>query len=77
MVVPAIDKWCEAGEAATALMEKTGERWSEAEVYRMQAQLSSDAATAARHFDKAITIARAQGARAWEQRIRQSRSLQP
>ena len=61
-------------EAMTTI-EKTKERWCEAEVYRTAGEimlLARDAATAETYFDHALTVARAQQAKSWELRTAMS-----
>jgi predicted ATPase len=64
------------GEAMSAI-ETTGERWCEAEVYRMAGEialLSSelDAAKAEGYFQRALAVARRQQAKSWELRAAMS-----
>ncbi len=60
---------------AQALMEKTGERWCEAEVYRLHGQLSSgNPALATASFEQALRVAGAQQARSWQDRVQRTRA---
>jgi class 3 adenylate cyclase/tetratricopeptide (TPR) repeat protein/ABC-type transport system involved in cytochrome c biogenesis ATPase subunit len=61
----------QAAHQALALLEKTGERWCEAEAFRVHGELlaaAGHAADAVHSFDRAIAVARAQGAGPWEAR---------
>ena len=54
-------------------IEKTNERWDEAEVLRTAGEIarlapSSDAAKAETYFDRALAVARQQNAKSWELR---------
>jgi len=65
--------WCCIGEATTAVAA-TGERWWEAEVYRIAGEIAlmspeRDAAKAEAHFERALTVARQQQAKSWELRV--------
>jgi predicted ATPase len=56
---------------AMATMEKTKERWCEAEVYRIAGEialLEPDAAKAEAYFERALAVARGQQAKSWELR---------
>jgi len=58
---------------ALAWVERTGERWFEAELHRLEGEIllsgsKPSLADAETEFSQAITIARAQGARFWELR---------
>ena len=58
-------------------LETTGERWVEAEVYRVAGELAlnspvSDTAKAEEYFERAITVALRQQARYWELRATMS-----
>ena len=56
---------------AVAFVEKTGERYYEAEIYRLQGELllmQGDEAEAEASFHKAIEVARRQQAKSWELR---------
>ena len=58
---------------ALARVEKTGERWYEAELYRLKGELlliedEPDASQVERCFQRAIEIARNQSAKSWELR---------
>jgi predicted ATPase len=60
------------GEAMTAV-DRTKERWWEAEVHRVAGEIvlmsaEPDAAKAEAYFERALAIARAQKARSWELR---------
>ena len=62
---------------AIAMAETTGERWYEAELHRISAEIEllspeRDAAEAQAHFQRALEIARAQQARSWELRAAMS-----
>ena len=64
------------GEAITTL-ETTKERWSEADAYRVAGEIAlkapnSDGAKAQAHFERALAVARAQGAKSWELRAAMS-----
>ncbi len=64
-------------EDGIAELERTGERFNEAELYRLRgeyllAQDGPDPAAAERAFDSAIAIARAQNAKGWELRAAMS-----
>ena len=64
------DAWRCVGEAMTAV-EKTKERWCEAEIYRTAGEIalmSSQpvAAKAEAHFERALAVAREQQAKSWE-----------
>ncbi len=65
------------GHIATAqlLMDKTGERRCEAEVYRLEGQLSGASPTSALSFGMAMDIATAQSARSWQNRIVRSQVM--
>ena len=62
------------GEAMSAV-ETTGERWCEAEVYRVTGEIAlmADELKAETHFDRALAVARQQQAKSWE--LRGSMSL--
>jgi predicted ATPase len=58
---------------ATAELEATEERWSEADIHHTAGEIAlmssePDAAKAQAHFERALEIARAQQARSWELR---------
>src|SRR5262249_40167977 len=61
------------GEAMSAV-ETTGERWCEAEVYRVTGEIAlmADALKAETHFDRALAVARQQQAKSWELRAAMS-----
>jgi predicted ATPase len=66
------DAWRCIGEAMTAV-ERTKERWWEAEINRVAGEIAlvspePDAAKAEEHFECALTVARAQQAKSWELR---------
>jgi class 3 adenylate cyclase/predicted ATPase len=66
------DAWRCIGEATTAV-ESTKERWYEADVIRMSGEIAlmspqQDAAKAQTYFERALAIALAQHAKAWELR---------
>jgi predicted ATPase len=70
------DAWRWIGEAMTAV-ETTKERANEAEVHRIAGEIAlmspqPDAAKAEAYFERALAIARAQQARAWELRAAMS-----
>jgi len=70
------DAWRCIGEAMTA-MQATKERWCEAEAHRVAGEIAlqsprRDVAKAQAHFEHALTIARAQRAKAWELRAAMS-----
>ena len=63
-------------EAMTAI-ERTGETWFEAEVYRIAGEVAlkspqADAANAQTYFERALTVARQQQAKSWELRAAMS-----
>ncbi len=60
-------------EEALARHARTGERWFDAELQRMLAAAAPDDATAERHLESALEIARRQQARLWE--LRAARDL--
>jgi len=65
-------------EDALQIVERTGERWREAELYRHKGQLllrQGHPATAERLYCKALTIAEEQGAKLWELRAAASLAL--
>jgi class 3 adenylate cyclase/predicted ATPase len=69
--------WCRIGEAIVAV-EKTKERWWEAEVNRIAGEIvvkspKCDTAKVERYFERALSVARAQQAKSWE--LRASMSL--
>jgi hypothetical protein len=49
-------------------IETTDERWLWSEVQRIRGELSEDEASAVSLFERALEVAHAQGARAWELR---------
>ena len=62
---------------ATAELEATEERWSEADIHRTAGEIAlmsskPDAAKAQAHFERALEVARAQRARSWELRAAMS-----
>jgi predicted ATPase len=64
---------------ALALVDTTGERWYEAELYRLKGELllqqsSNNQADAETCFQQAISIARSQQAKSWELRAATSLS---
>ena len=68
--------WRCIGEAITT-MEKTKEKWCEAEVYRMAGEVAlkspePDPAKAETYFERALTVARDQQAKSWELRASMS-----
>ena len=70
------DAWRCIGEAMTA-MQATKERWCEAEAHRVAGEIAlqspqRDVAKAQAYFEHALTIARAQQAKAWELRAAMS-----
>ena len=70
------DAWRSADEAEAAV-QKTGERWFEAEVHRVPGEVAlkstnRDAAKAETHFDRALAVARKQQAKSWELRAAMS-----
>ena len=62
-------------ESAKAQMETSGERWNEADIFRLQGALTKDSAAAQQCFDQARRIAFAQGAVAWARRVVSDQSL--
>ncbi len=70
------DAWRCMGEAV-AVMETKKERWFEAEVHRMAAEIAlkspePDAAQAEAYLERALSVARAQQAKSWELRAAMS-----
>ena len=70
------DAWRCIGEAIAAV-EKTGERWCEAEVHRTAGEIAlmspqPDTAKAETYFERALTVAREQQAKSWELRAAMS-----
>jgi predicted ATPase len=70
------DARCCIDEALT-LIEKTKERWCEAEVNRMAGEImlkssERDAAKATAYFERALSVARQQQAKSWELRAAMS-----
>jgi class 3 adenylate cyclase/predicted ATPase len=70
------DAWRCISDAMTAV-EKTKERWCEADIHRIAGDImlmarEPDAAKAEAHFERALAIARAQRARSWELRASMS-----
>ena len=70
------DAWRSIGEALT-LIEKTKERWFEAEVHRIAGEIAlkspePEAGKAEAYFERALTIARQQQAKSWELRAAMS-----
>jgi predicted ATPase len=70
------DAWRTIREAITTV-ERTKERWCEAEVYRTAGEImllspDPDAATAEAYFERALMIARKQQAKSWELRTAMS-----
>ena len=70
------DAWRSIGEAMTAV-ERTNERWCEAEVHRTAGEISltspdQDTAKAEAHFERALAVARKQQAKSWELRAAMS-----
>ena len=68
--------WRCIGEAITT-MEKTKEKWCEAEVYRTAGEVAlkspePDPAKAETYFERALTVARDQQAKSWELRAAMS-----
>src|SRR5215471_17163343 len=71
-----VDKAFAALAEATALVENTGERVYEAELYRLKGELTlkrpdstnSEVEEAEKHFRQAIEVARRQSAKSWELR---------
>jgi len=66
------DAWRCIGEAVTAV-EKTRERWCEADIYRIAGEIAlasreSDAVKAEAYFARALTISRMQKTKSWELR---------
>ena len=61
------------GEAMSAV-ETTGERWCEAEVYRVTGEIAvmADALKAETHFERALALAQQQQAKSWELRAAMS-----
>jgi len=58
----------------TSLIETTGERWCEAEVYRVAGEIAMkspepDATKAQAYFERALAVARQQQAKSWELRV--------
>ena len=70
------EAWRCTGEAMTAV-ETTGERWWEAEVYRVAGEIAltspeRDTVKAQAYFERALVVARAQQAKSWELRAAMS-----
>src|SRR4029077_10202188 len=70
------DAWCCLSEAMTAI-ERTGETWFEADVYRIAGEVAlqgpqTDAAKAETYFKHSLAIARQQQAKSWELRAAMS-----
>jgi predicted ATPase len=70
------DAWRSINEAMTAV-ERTNERWCEAEVHRTAGEISltspdQDTAKAEAHFERALAVARKQQAKSWELRAAMS-----
>ena len=66
------DAWRCIGETTT-IMEKTGERWWEAETNRVAGEITllspePDATNAEAYFERALAVARQQQAKSWELR---------
>jgi predicted ATPase len=62
---------------AVAAMQATKERWCEAEAHRVAGEIAlksprRDVAKAHAHFERSLTVARAQQARSWELRAAMS-----
>ena len=67
------DAWRHIDQALTAI-ERTGETWCESDIHRLAGEIAllaaePDFATAERHFERAMTVARAQHAKSWELRV--------
>ena len=70
------DAWCRLSEAMTAI-ERTGETWFEADVYRIAGEVAlrgpqTDAAKAEEYFKHALAVAHEQQAKSWELRAAMS-----
>jgi predicted ATPase len=68
------DAWRSVGEAMAAV-ETTKERWCEAEVHRIAAEIALKSAQSDRaeaNFERALSVARAQHAKSWELRAAMS-----
>jgi predicted ATPase/class 3 adenylate cyclase len=69
------DAWRCTSEAMRAA-ERTGEKWFEAELYRMAGEIAlssgPDASKAEMYFERALAVARAQQAKSWELRAAMS-----
>jgi predicted ATPase len=68
------DDACRCVDEAIAAMEATGEKWCEAEVYRLAGETAlklpePDAVRAEAYLDQALAVARAQQAKSWELRV--------
>jgi class 3 adenylate cyclase/predicted ATPase len=62
---------------AKDVIERTGDRWAEADVHRIAGEIAlrspqPDAATAEAHFERALSVARQQQAKSWELRAAMS-----
>jgi predicted ATPase len=73
---PSDDAWRSLGEAMTAI-ERTKEKWSEAEVLRTAGEIAlvspeEDLARAELYFERALGVARQQQAKSWELRAAMS-----
>ena len=60
---------------AAMLIGKTGERWNESELFRLEGALTPNLSHARTCFNKALEIAHAQHAVAWEERARTAMDL--
>jgi class 3 adenylate cyclase/tetratricopeptide (TPR) repeat protein len=56
-------------ESAKLTMDNTGERWSEAEVLRLEGLLMSDQEKSKQCWEQALMISKTQNAKAWEARV--------
>jgi predicted ATPase len=70
------DAWRSVDEARKVI-ERTGETWFEADVYRMSGEVTlkspqADAAKAEMYFDRALAVSREQQAKSWELRVAMS-----
>jgi predicted ATPase len=70
------EAWRSIGQAIAAI-EKSGERWCEAEAYRIGGEVAvklpePDAAKAEAYFERSLAVARAQQAKSWELRAAMS-----
>jgi predicted ATPase len=73
------DAWRSVNEAKD-LIERTEDRWAEADVHRIAGEIAlsspqPDAAKAEVHFERALSVARQQEAKSWELRAAMSAAV--